>query len=312
MARTPHRTCGALIAMLVCAAAVGVASGDAGTLEARVSSASAQIGSISTGEVGKEWALAEGTSGVVPQGAALDALDELTIIVALAVSGNDGAAFAPDQMLLTLTHASRRRSAVKVIGTAKGTEVSFKLPCALVRKKLGALGGSYYAEVIVADGRMQTPWRARFGPIDVRHAPKANGDPEPEPPLTLLDTPSGAKPEFAHVMREPEGRPPAAVSLFFAAAALCPLALLVFVLPLAGANVRKLVAAGPSAAFFAMLFHAAVLAVLGLLVLYWLSLPLLQMLPLFGALSAAGSILAMKLFASLDKAAPSQGKDKDA
>ena len=49
----------------------------------------------------------------------------------------------------------------------------------------------------------------------------------------------------------------------------------------------------------AVLFHSSVASIMGLLVYYWLALPLLKMLPIFGALSAAASLFGFRLLSGL-------------
>ena len=98
----------------------------------------------------------------------------------------------------------------------------------------------------------------------------------------------GPKPTFEHVRRDPARRAPVVISLAFTALAAAPLAVLVVALKAAGVN-AKLFPAG-TAALPALAFHACVAALLGLVLLFWARLNVVETLPLAGGLGAATAL----------------------
>ena len=92
---------------------------------------------------------------------------------------------------------------------------------------------------------------------------------------------------ITHQFRVPDKRPPAVVSLAFAALVLSPLAILLLGLPMLGINLTA-VPRGPSA-LFTLLFFGVVVAVALVLVAYWLALNMFQTLQLLVPLLVAGA-----------------------
>ena len=131
---------------------------------------------------------------------------------------------------------------------------------------MGTLGGDFDAELVIADASMANPWKNDLGKISVQHTPKQNGDAAADPPLLyhevslcpslycrayrkilterlfvhlLLQIPESPRPDFGHIMREPEKRPPRITSMAFTMATFCPLGLLILRLSSLGVNFKR-------------------------------------------------------------------------
>ena len=95
-----------------------------------------------------------------------------------------------------------------------------------------------------------------------------------------------AKPEIRHVHRKPARRPPAVVALAFAALVLAELGVLLAVLSRHPAvNLGAWPAAGTTASLASTAFHAGIASILGLYLLFWLKLNILQTLPVLAVLA---------------------------
>ena len=102
-----------------------------------------------------------------------------------------------------------------------GDVYSFELDLSAKAKEFAGISGKYHMRLIVGDAAIANPvsWHLAdvglsFG-ADVAPAAAASADPE-----------SGPKPEIAHQFRQPEKRPPAAVSNAFTLLCLVPFAVL--------------------------------------------------------------------------------------
>jgi len=239
---------------------------------------------------GKEWSL--GSQGRFEEAVALTHTSELTVEVEVQPKE-----FVAAQKLFVLTHSERGKlSAAKFAGSQKEGKIVFKVTSAEIKQQVGTLGGDFDAELVIADASMAKPWKHDLGKISVQHTPKQNGDAAADPPLLYHEIPESPRPDFGHIMREPEKRPPRITSMAFTMATFCPLGLLILRLSSLGVNFKRM-----TGGIFvdAVLFHSSVASILGLLVYYWLALPLLKMLPIFGALSAAASLFGFRLLSGL-------------
>ncbi|XP_041975285.1 dolichyl-diphosphooligosaccharide--protein glycosyltransferase subunit 2 isoform X2 [Aricia agestis] len=137
----------------------------------------------------------------------------------------------------------------------------------------GASSGAFTVTLLVADGAAAAPLAWPLGHVYLNlPAPSA---PASESPIR------GPLPVIAHQFREPEARPPRAVSDVFALACAAPLLLLLVMWASLGANFR----AAP-AHLAAPLFHLALAASLGLYGLLWVQLDMFSTLRLLLPLAA--------------------------
>jgi len=227
---------------------------------------------------------------------ALHLTDESEIVVSLdLVLGGDLSSakdFKPEQRLLTLTHSARKTKVARIVGDVKSHEteagtfsIKFTVTSENLELQTGTMSGDYDAEVVVADTRFESSFKQKFGSIFVTHAQKSDGSIPSDPPLDAREFEYAPKPEFDHVMRQPEKRPPAFLSLVFTGATLCPLGLLLLVLLSSGANLK-----GMDSVFSALIFHSSIAVVLGIIFLYWLKMPLLKTLPILSTASAFAAL----------------------
>jgi oligosaccharyltransferase complex subunit delta (ribophorin II) len=95
----------------------------------------------------------------------------------------------------------------------------------------------------------------------------------------------GLKPEILHQHRKPDKRPPAAVAYAFAGLVVAELAALLLALTRHPAvNFAAWPKAGSGAAIACVAFHIGMAAVMGLYLVFWVQLSILQLLPPLAAL----------------------------
>ena len=79
----------------------------------------------------------------------------------------------------------------------------------------------------------------RLGAVSVSHAPAGEGTATPtQPPPTAAQLEAARKPPIQHMFRQPDKRPPAVVSLAFAALSATPLLFLLVRLSQIGINLK--------------------------------------------------------------------------
>lgn len=147
--------------------------------------------------------------------------------------------------------------------------------------------GAFDLQVLVGDAGGATPYAWTVGRVDVSEpaAPEEGGS-GPAAAATPASPAPGPLPDFDHLRRPPAREAPAAAALVFSALVLTPLLGLAAALHRLGAlRLRTLPASGP-ALVAAGAFHACLAAGLGLALLFWLRLNLVQTIPLAGGLGA--------------------------
>ncbi|KAL9245232.1 hypothetical protein vseg_018908 [Gypsophila vaccaria] len=182
-----------------------------------------------------------------------------------------GNAFTPHQVLLMLRHETNVEHVFVVGSSGKKSELTLDF-LGLV-DKLYYLSGKYSLQLTVGDAAMENSFVRSLGYIDL-DLPEAP-EKATRPPLQPVDPLSryGPKAEISHIFRSPEKRPPKELSLAFLGLTFVPLAGFLVGLLRLGVNLKNFpTAAAP--ATFAILFHAAILAVLCLYALFWLKLNL--------------------------------------
>jgi len=147
-----------------------------------------------------------------------------------------------------------------------------------------AAWGAFDLQVLVGDAGGADPYTWTVGRVDVSEpaAPEEGaGSPAAAPPAP---TPLAALPDFDHLRRPPARQAPAGAALAFSGLMLAPLAGLALALHRLGAlRLRAFPASGPALAV-AGAFHACLGSGLGLALLFWVRLNLVQTLPLAGGL----------------------------
>ncbi|KAL9228815.1 hypothetical protein vseg_004353 [Gypsophila vaccaria] len=195
-----------------------------------------------------------------------------------------GNAFKPHQVLLKLRHETNVEHIFVVGSSGKKHETTLDF-LGLV-DKLYYLSGKYDLQLAVGDTAMENSFIRSLGYIDL-DLPEAP-EKAPRPPLQPVDPLSrfGPKAEISHIFRSPEKRPPKELSLAFSGLTFVPLAGFLVGLLRFGVNLKNFpTSAAP--ATFAILFHAAILAVLCLYGLFWLKLNLFTTLKILSFLGVA-------------------------
>jgi len=177
-----------------------------------------------------------------------------------------------------LVHAETARDAVfvaRLIDANAGTYVAEVFLDAKGMDTVGRQSGVWRVELLLGDVSLAAPlnWQLASLTLTFKGAP--------------LPTPFQAHaslPLITHKFRDPSRRPPAIVSLAFAALAIVPLlALVLMLLPAAGASLRGFPSG--AGAVSALAFHALLAAVLVIYSLYFYELNMMQVLTYVGVLA---------------------------
>lgn len=136
------------------------------------------------------------------------------------------------------------------------------------------LDGKYSVHLLVGDAFLHRPFFWHFADINLNLAKREASIPNPK----------GLKPEIHHQFRQAEKRPPPAVSLTFSGLVVgVPLLFLIIGLALTGANIKNFPTSG-SRFLSAVGFLSCIIAILGLYVLYWFQLNMIETLIYLGGL----------------------------
>jgi len=127
--------------------------------------------------------------------------------------------------------------------------------------------GDYQLQLIVGDSSISNPSQWTFGSLNINYPSELRAE-VPRSPFAVL-------PEIKHQFRQPEKRPPAAISSAFTIAVVAVPALVLFIgLVRVGANLSDFPTGGNF--IWAVGFQACLGAILLLYVSYWLSLNMVQ------------------------------------
>lgn len=144
-----------------------------------------------------------------------------------------------------------------------------------------AAWGAFDLQVLVGDAGGAAPFTWTVGRVDVSEpAAPEEGDPAASPAAAAL----GPLPDFDHIRRPPARQAPAGAAVAFSALAVAPLVGLIVALGRLGALRLRAFPASGGARAAAAAFHACLAAGLGLALLFWVRLTLVQTLPLVGGL----------------------------
>eukprot|EP00887_Chlorella_sp_A99_P000048 scaffold16.g48.t1 len=233
----------------------------------------------------------------------LDHTQTLRVTYRVASRGG-GEPVRPQQAFLRLTAPGGDAAYFASLKTKEGGLQATATPA-----DVGMQGGGYAAALLVAGTNVGSPLEWELGSVELLHPPRDDGTQArhgagrsgcpPDAPLRAGVGPLfEPQPEIRHAHRAPERRAPAAVSLVFTALAFFPLAAFLAALACLGCNAKGL----PAGAGFIWVagLHGGLAAILGLLLLFWLRLSLMQLLPLLGGLGAATALVGSKALARVD------------
>ncbi|KAL4853920.1 Dolichyl-diphosphooligosaccharide--protein glycosyltransferase subunit 2 [Chlorella vulgaris] len=227
------------------------------------------------------------TSVTGPSTANLGTLDHtrtLKVSLTTSLSAAPGEDFRPQQVFLRLTCRSSQDAAYFAAVKAKDGTLYATAKSADIQKQVGLQSGAYTAAIIVGDTRAAQPLLWTLGEVQVLHAPLDDGSQPAAAPYRAIDRTHKPLLEIVHMHRLPERRAPAVVSVLFTLVAAAPVAIYVAVALQMGANLKGFPSGGGFLA--AAGFHLGLLSILGLYLLFWLRLTMVQTLPMLAVLSA--------------------------
>ncbi|KAL4442492.1 hypothetical protein ABPG77_005076 [Micractinium sp. CCAP 211/92] len=214
----------------------------------------------------------------------LDHTRSLKISLSAALSSAPDQEFRPQQVFLRLTARATGGAAYFAAVKAKDGSLYATAKSAEVQKQVGTQSGAYELALVVGDARTAQPLLWVLGEVEVLLPPLDDGSQPAAAPYRAIDSLFQPLPEILHMHRAPERRAPAVVSLLFTLVAVAPLGAFVVLAVRAGANLKGFPTDG--AGFLAAAgFHTGLAAILGLYVLFWLRLNLMQTLPILAVLA---------------------------
>lgn len=287
------------------AAKLPVAVGSTAVLaETRLSvSESKEIDGLTAAAAG--YVLAPGET--LPNDAHASALEGHHLQVGLSLAG--GAAAAPHQVFVRFTHAVTGLDTFFVAapkhsggGGGEGGVGEFSVSISLGEESATFLqrSGAYGVAILVGGPLVSPPVLENLGAIDLDFpVVKARDWPiYARPLLHDTDVALGPLPEKHHTFRQPELRPPAAVSLLFTILVMAPLAGLAYGMRWGGANLGRLPKAGAGRAW-CVAYQACMVSVVLLFATYWLALTMAYTLQVLSVLSLVTTFTGRKALQSL-------------
>ncbi|XP_038606153.1 dolichyl-diphosphooligosaccharide--protein glycosyltransferase subunit 2 isoform X2 [Tachyglossus aculeatus] len=202
------------------------------------------------------------------------------------VDQNTGAELTPHQTFVRLLNQRTGQEVVFVAEPDSRNVYRFELDTSERKSEFNSASGTYALHLIVGDATLDNPILWNVADVVVKF-------PEEDAPSTVLAknlfTP---KQEIQHLFREPEKRPPAALSATFTALVLSPLLLLFILWIRIGANVSNL-----SLAPSTIVFHLGHAATLGLMYVYWTQLNMFQTLKFLALLGSVTFLAGNRMLA---------------
>uniref|UniRef100_A0A7S3QP46 Ribophorin II n=1 Tax=Dunaliella tertiolecta TaxID=3047 RepID=A0A7S3QP46_DUNTE len=196
----------------------------------------------------------------------------------------DNEPFKPQQMFLALKHVETGVAAYMVGKAKKGSTYELTANAALIEKQIGKLAGLYEVSLMVGHPEVSQGLVWKLGQVELV---LPTSDPSPSVRTAHTQPISNVRPIITHMFRPPEKRPPAMISMFFAALVVLILAALIGFLVLGlGVNFNGWPQDGMTA-LSALAFHGLIAAMLGLYLVFWLRWNLIQTLPVALGLGAA-------------------------
>jgi oligosaccharyltransferase complex subunit delta (ribophorin II) len=183
-------------------------------------------------------------------------------------------ALSPHQVFFRFTNQASGKEVIFVAypGAQAGSYV-FSIDLSERAASFGSASGLYTVSLIVGGATVSNSFEWVLTNVDMKFSGEA---------ATPTASPFVAKPEIAHLFREPEARPPMIISTVFTALVLAPAAVLFLGWIAVGVNVSNF-----SFSLWSLLFHGGIGAILAILALFWLHLNMFQAL---GLLAVAGFV----------------------
>ncbi|XP_062570378.1 dolichyl-diphosphooligosaccharide--protein glycosyltransferase subunit 2-like [Saccostrea cucullata] len=196
----------------------------------------------------------------------------------------DGSKMSAHQTFLKLTNKETNQ---EIIFVADAASNKFDLDIGSSSSQFGYLSGKYSMELIIGDAVIENPFSWVIGEVNLNF-------PEGQAPKQKSADRYAKKPEIKHMFREPEKRPPAAVSTVFTALVLAPVLILVLLWIKIGINVSNF-----PMSISALGFHICLAGIFGLYYLYWVQLNMFQTIRYLGALALPTFIFGNRLLSGI-------------
>ncbi|GCC23339.1 hypothetical protein chiPu_0001733 [Chiloscyllium punctatum] len=204
------------------------------------------------------------------------------------VDVNTGTELTPHQTFVRLYNQKTDQEVVFVAEPDSKKVYKFDLDVAERKSEFNSVSGTYSLFLIIGDATIENPILWHLADVAIKF-------PDEEVP-TPVQTQNvfAPKPEIQHLFREPEKKPPIAVSNTFTALVLAPLLLLIILWIKLGVNISNFTFS-PST----IIFHLGHAGMLGLMYVYWTQLNMfqtLQYLAILGSITffAGNRMLAQK------------------
>uniref|UniRef100_UPI00398EE5D8 dolichyl-diphosphooligosaccharide--protein glycosyltransferase subunit 2 isoform X2 n=1 Tax=Pristiophorus japonicus TaxID=55135 RepID=UPI00398EE5D8 len=201
---------------------------------------------------------------------------------------NTGVELTPHQTFVRLYNQKTEQEVVFVAEPDSKNVYKFDLDVVERKSEFNSVSGTYSLFLIIGDATLENPILWHLADVAIKF-------PDEEAP-TPVQTHNlfAPKPEIQHLFREPEKKPPIAVSNTFTALVLAPLLLLVILWIKLGVNISNFTFS-PST----IVFHLGHAGMLGLMYVYWTQLNMfqtLQYLAILGSITffAGNRMLAQK------------------
>lgn len=234
------------------------------------------------------------------------------LTVTFTTTSKSGAAFLPHQAFVELQHEETGVATV-FVASGSSSDGSHRVSLDISSRKAlfeAVEPGRYSVSLFIGDSTIDNSVQWKIGSVDL--APPA-APPAPEeilyskPLMHDSDVTLKALPTITHQFREPEKRPALIVSQLFTIFALLPLAFLIIGLLRTGANSERLGQGGVWGPGYLL----SLLAVLGLIFVYWLKLNMFVLLSLMAIPSVLAILFGNSLFRSLHEAETQEKKKKN-
>lgn len=192
------------------------------------------------------------------------------------------------QTFVRLTNVKTKQEVIFVAEQeSTGATYKFDLDVGAKSKDFRNLSGKYTMDLIIGDAVIENPISWHLADVQLTFA---------DDPLTAPSAESryAKKPEITHMFREPEKRPPAAVSNFFTGLVLVPVLILLGLWVKIGVNISNF-----PFSLSALGFHVGLAAIFGLYYCYFVKLTMFQTLRYLGLIGIPTFLFGHRLLSGI-------------
>ncbi|XP_032897560.1 dolichyl-diphosphooligosaccharide--protein glycosyltransferase subunit 2 isoform X1 [Amblyraja radiata] len=191
------------------------------------------------------------------------------------VDVNTGFQLTPHQTFVRLYNQKTEQEVVFVAEPDSKNVYKFDLDVTERKSEFNSVSGSYDLSLIIGDATLENPILWHLADVVIKFPDEESPTPVQSQDLFV------PKPEIQHLFREPEKKPPIAVSNTFTALVLAPLLLLIILWIKLGVNISNFTFS-PST----IVFHLGHAGMLGLMYVYWTQLNMFQTLQYLAVLGS--------------------------